>query len=118
VQEASPLSTFVIIVNPFFCYRSTLLERHHLISQTPKSTASRDIALRPAPPPTFYQSAIMDRNQIMSRRNVEGLIAQGHTIVVFEKQVLKLDRWMEKHPGGKLPLLHMVGVDASSEIAA
>lgn len=60
----------------------------------------------------------MDRNQIMARRNVEGLIAQGHTIVIFERQVLKLDTWMEKHPGGKLPLLHMVGVDASSEIAA
>jgi len=60
----------------------------------------------------------MDRNQIMSRRNVEGLIAKGHTIVIFEQQVLKLDSWMEKHPGGKLPLMQMVGVDASSEIAA
>jgi delta8-fatty-acid desaturase len=60
----------------------------------------------------------MDRNQIMSRRNVEGLIARGHTIVIFEQQVLKLDSWMEKHPGGKLPLMQMVGVDASSEIAA
>jgi delta8-fatty-acid desaturase len=46
------------------------------------------------------------------------MIAQGHTIVIFEGQVLKLDSWMEKHPGGKLPLLQMVGVDASSEIAA
>jgi delta8-fatty-acid desaturase len=54
----------------------------------------------------------------MSRRNVEGLIAQGQTIVIFEQQVLKLDSWMEKHPGGKLPLMQMVGVDASSEIAA
>lgn len=60
----------------------------------------------------------MDRNQIMSRRNVEGLIARGHTIVIFEQQVLKLDSWMEKHPGGKLPLMQMVGVDASSGIAA
>jgi delta8-fatty-acid desaturase len=60
----------------------------------------------------------MDRNQVMTRRNVEGLIAKGHTIVIFEQQVLKLDSWMEKHPGGKLPLLQMVGVDASSEIAA
>lgn len=60
----------------------------------------------------------MDRNQIMTRRTVEGLIAKGHTIVIYEQQVLKLDTWMEKHPGGKLPLLQMVGVDASSEIAA
>jgi delta8-fatty-acid desaturase len=60
----------------------------------------------------------MDRNQVMTRRNVEGLIARGHTIVIFEQQVLKLDSWMEKHPGGKLPLMQMVGVDASSGIAA
>jgi delta8-fatty-acid desaturase len=60
----------------------------------------------------------MDRNQVMTRRNVEGLIAKGHTIVIFEQQVLKLDSWMEKHPGGKLPLMQMVGVDASSGIAA
>jgi delta8-fatty-acid desaturase len=63
-------------------------------------------------------SRAMDRNQILSRRAIEGMIAQGHTIVIFEGQVLKLDSWMEKHPGGKLPLLQMVGVDASSEIAA
>lgn len=60
----------------------------------------------------------LDRNQILSRRMIEGMIAQGHTIVIFEGQVLNLDGWMEKHPGGKLPLLQMVGVDASSEIAA
>jgi delta8-fatty-acid desaturase len=59
-----------------------------------------------------------DRNQILSRRAVEGLIAQGHVITIFEGQVLNLDGWIEKHPGGKLPLLQMVGVDASAEIAA
>jgi delta8-fatty-acid desaturase len=46
------------------------------------------------------------------------MIAQGDIVVIFEGQVLKLNGWIEKHPGGKLPLLQMVGVDASSEIAA
>jgi delta8-fatty-acid desaturase len=59
-----------------------------------------------------------NRDQVISRRVVEGMIAQGDIIVIFEGQVLKLNGWIEKHPGGKLPLLQMVGVDASSEIAA
>jgi delta8-fatty-acid desaturase len=59
-----------------------------------------------------------NRDQVISRRVVEGMIAQGDIVVIFEGQVLKLNGWIEKHPGGKLPLLQMVGVDASSEIAA
>lgn len=58
------------------------------------------------------------RDQILTRRVVEGLIADGHTIVILDGQVLQLDKWLEKHPGGKLPLLQMVGVDATSEIKA
>jgi hypothetical protein len=58
------------------------------------------------------------RDQVLTRREVEGMIAEGHILVVFEGRVLCLDGWIDKHPGGKLPLLHMVGMDASSEIAA
>jgi delta8-fatty-acid desaturase len=46
------------------------------------------------------------------------MIAEGHIIVVYEGQVLNLDGWMDKHPGGKLPLMHMIGVEAGSEINA
>ena len=68
--------------------------------------------------PSSSAIAKMDRNRILSRRMVEGKIAEGHVIVIFEGQILNLDGWIEKHPGGRLPLLHMVGYDASSEIAA
>jgi hypothetical protein len=57
-------------------------------------------------------------DRIMSRREVESMIAHGHTIVIYDGSVLKLDKWIERHPGGKLPVLHMIGVDATSEIAA
>ena len=67
---------------------------------------------------TTRPSAVPSRDQIITRRAVEGLIADGHTIVIFDGQVLKLDKWLEKHPGGKLPLLQMIGVDATSEIKA
>jgi hypothetical protein len=58
------------------------------------------------------------RSTLISRRQVEHLIALGQLIVIYDGQILKLDSWVEKHPGGRLPLLHMVGVDASCEVAA
>ncbi|KAL9111601.1 MAG: hypothetical protein Q9187_007906 [Circinaria calcarea] len=58
----------------------------------------------------------MDRNQILSRRTIEGRIADGQVIVITEGNVLRLDGWLEKHPGGHLAILHMVGRDASDEI--
>jgi len=58
------------------------------------------------------------RDQVIEKRVIEGLIADGHNIVVYDGQVLQLDSWMEKHPGGSLALQHMVGNDATSEIMA
>jgi delta8-fatty-acid desaturase len=58
------------------------------------------------------------RDQVLSKRHIEGLIAHGHQIVVYSGQVLQLDAWMDKHPGGSLALQHMVGNDATSEIMA
>ena len=60
----------------------------------------------------------MDRDQIISRRDIESLIAHGHVIVLSESRVLKLDGWLDKHPGGKLAVYHMVGHDATDEINA
>ncbi|MCJ1416603.1 hypothetical protein MMC32_002941 [Xylographa parallela] len=58
----------------------------------------------------------MDRNQILTPRAIESLIADGHYIVINDGQVLRLDGWSEKHPGGKLAIRHMVGRDATDEI--
>jgi hypothetical protein len=58
------------------------------------------------------------RENTLSRREIEGLIAEGHTVVILDGYVLKLDKWLENHPGGRLPLLQMVGVDATCEIKA
>lgn len=58
----------------------------------------------------------MSRNQTLERRAIEGLIAEGRTIVIFEGNVLQLNGWLEKHPGGKLAMLHMVGRDATDEM--
>lgn len=60
----------------------------------------------------------MDRDQVLTACAVEDLIANGHIIVIFEENVLKLDSWIRKHPGGRLAILHMVGRDATDEIKA
>lgn len=62
--------------------------------------------------------AVRPRDRVMSRDEVSELVAQGHVVVIYDGAVLKLDDWIERHPGGRLPLLQMVGVDATSEIAA
>lgn len=62
--------------------------------------------------------AIMDRDQIINRSAVERMIANGQTIVITDDMVLRLDGWMEKHPGGRLVVMHMVGRDATDEIHA
>lgn len=58
----------------------------------------------------------MNHNQTYSRRRIEGLIAAGRIIVITEGRVLQLDGWLDKHPGGRLAVLHMVGRDATDEI--
>lgn len=60
----------------------------------------------------------MNKDQILSPRAVEGRIADGQTIVIFEDMVLRLDGWLDKHPGGRLAIEHMVGRDATDEIKA
>ncbi|KAK1751382.1 fatty acid desaturase-domain-containing protein [Echria macrotheca] len=60
----------------------------------------------------------MDRDSVVSARKVHDLIADGHTIVIYKDYVLRLDSWLDKHPGGRLSILHMVGRDATDEIDA
>lgn len=60
----------------------------------------------------------MDRDRVISAVEVEGLIADGHIIVIYEDLVLKLDSWLERHPGGSLAIQHMVGRDSTDEIKA
>ncbi|KAK2786553.1 hypothetical protein FQN53_006487 [Emmonsiellopsis sp. PD_33] len=58
------------------------------------------------------------RDNVLSRREVEGMIADERTIVIVDGQVLKLDAWMNFHPGGQLAIRHMVGRDATDEVNA
>ncbi len=51
-----------------------------------------------------------------TRREIEGLIADGRKIIIVDQKVLKLDAWLDYHPGGDKAILHMVGRDATDEV--
>lgn len=55
-------------------------------------------------------------DKLLSIRQVEGMIADGHSIIILDHKVLKLDAWMKYHPGGNMSIKHMVGKDATSEV--
>jgi len=58
----------------------------------------------------------LDRYKVISRETISQLIAKGHLIVIANGRVLKLDKWIDRHPGGEKTILHMVGRDATDEI--
>ena len=58
------------------------------------------------------------RLPVLSRNEIEHLIANGRNIVIVDGKVLKCDAWMPYHPGGDQAIRHMVGRDATDEINA
>ncbi|KAJ6111685.1 hypothetical protein N7523_007746 [Penicillium sp. IBT 18751x] len=58
------------------------------------------------------------RDKVLSRREIEGMIADNKTIIIIDGKVLRLDGWIKFHPGGSLAIKHMVGKDATDEVNA
>jgi delta8-fatty-acid desaturase len=58
----------------------------------------------------------MSRHRTVSPAEIAREIAQGAPIVIHEGYALHLGEWIDKHPGGRLAILHMVGRDATDEI--
>lgn len=63
-----------------------------------------------------YHGNVSPKDVVYSRREIEGLIAQGRKIIIVDGKVLKVDAWMPFHPGGDKAILHMVGRDATDEV--
>ena len=55
---------------------------------------------------------------VLSRREVEALIAEGRKLFILDGFVIKADAWIPYHPGGDKSILHMVGRDATDEVSA
>ncbi|EAW11571.1 fatty acid desaturase [Aspergillus clavatus NRRL 1] len=58
------------------------------------------------------------KDAVLSRRYIEGQIADGKHIIIYDNRVLKVDAWIKFHPGGDKSIKHMVGRDATDEINA
>lgn len=56
--------------------------------------------------------------KILTPEAIEGLIAEGKIIVIYENCVLNLTSWLRFHPGGDKAVYHMVGRDATDEMLA
>lgn len=55
---------------------------------------------------------------VLTRRQVEGMIADDRTVIIVDDKVLKVDAWLRYHPGGDKAIMHMVGRDATDEVNA
>jgi len=58
------------------------------------------------------------KDVVLTRRDIEALIADGRTIIILDGKVLKVDAWLKFHPGGDKAIRHMVGRDATDEVNA
>ncbi|PQK12985.1 hypothetical protein BB8028_0003g16000 [Beauveria bassiana] len=58
----------------------------------------------------------MAGDTVLSRQDIETMVANGDAIVIFQDYVLRLNSWLQAHPGGDLPIRHMIGRDGTSEI--
>lgn len=58
------------------------------------------------------------KDTIWTRCEIEGMIAEGKTIVIVDGNVLRVDAWLRFHPGGEKAIMHMVGRDATDEVNA
>ena len=56
------------------------------------------------------------KSRVYTRREIEGLIAAGRSIVIVDQKVLKVDVWLPYHPGGDKAIRHMIGRDATDEV--
>ncbi|KAI5358782.1 Putative cytochrome b5-like heme/steroid binding domain, fatty acid desaturase [Septoria linicola] len=57
------------------------------------------------------------QSRVFTRQEIDGLIAAGDTLIIADSHVLRLNAWQDLHPGGRLVIQHMVGRDATDELA-
>jgi delta8-fatty-acid desaturase len=63
------------------------------------------------------EAATKRKARVLSRSEVEALIASGRSIIILDNKVLKVDAWLSYHPGGEKTIQHMIGRDATDEVA-
>ncbi|KAL8788440.1 MAG: hypothetical protein Q9213_001663 [Squamulea squamosa] len=69
-----------------------------------------------APKPDGPTAPLSRKEAFLTRRQIEGMIADGNTIIIVDGKVLKVDPWLKYHPGGVKAIMHVVGRDATDEV--
>jgi delta8-fatty-acid desaturase len=54
----------------------------------------------------------------LTRRQIEGMIADGKAVFIYKGEVMSVNAWMPYHPGGDTAIKHMIGRDATDEVFA
>ncbi|KAF7595043.1 hypothetical protein BBP40_007446 [Aspergillus hancockii] len=57
-----------------------------------------------------------DTYPLLTRREIESMIAEGQYLFIFNQRVLKADPWLAYHPGDDTVIMHMVGRDATDNV--
>ncbi|KAJ9648979.1 hypothetical protein H2199_000892 [Coniosporium tulheliwenetii] len=65
-----------------------------------------------------FSASTARKDSVLTRRQIEGLIAEGRSIFIVDGKVFKADAWLDFHPGGPKAIFHMVGRDATDEVKA
>ena len=55
---------------------------------------------------------------MLSRQQIKDMITAGYYIDIVEQNILKLDSWLDRHPGSTKVIEHMVGRNATDEVNA
>ncbi len=70
-------------------------------------------------PPVEHNGGRKDKKlPLLTRNDVETMIAEGRHVIVVDQHVLRCDSWLKYHPGGDIAIKHMVGRDATDEVTA
>ncbi|CAG8571120.1 4475_t:CDS:2 [Diversispora eburnea] len=67
-------------------------------------------------PPLLFETNKGDQLTYLSKQDVEKRVQSGQMLIIYNKKVYKLNKWIKYHPGGDLAIIHMIGKDATDEI--
>ncbi|RDW56360.1 fatty acid desaturase [Coleophoma crateriformis] len=62
------------------------------------------------------QPPVSRKEALLSRGQIEGMIAEGGSIIIVNQKVLNVGAWLAYHPGGYKAIQHMIGRDATDEV--
>ncbi|RDW65112.1 fatty acid desaturase [Coleophoma cylindrospora] len=62
------------------------------------------------------QPPVSRKEALLSRGQIEGMIADGKSIIIVNEKVLNVGAWLPYHPGGYKAIQHMIGRDATDEV--